>query len=51
MIKRLILASLLTAAWPSVPAFGQDALVPVAAGQEDGKIVLTMPRQDAEGIA
>jgi hypothetical protein len=51
MIKRIVLASLLTAAWPSVPAFGQDALVPVAAGQQDGKIVLTMPQQDADGIA
>lgn len=51
MIKRVILASLLTVAWPAVPAFSQDALVPVAAGQQDGKILLTLPRQDAEGIA
>ncbi len=51
MIKRVILASLLTVAWPAVPAYCQDALVPVAAGQQDGKILLTLPRQDADGIA
>ncbi|MFN3618834.1 zinc-dependent metalloprotease [Sphingorhabdus sp.] len=51
MIKRVILASLLTAVGPALPAYGQSTLVPVTAGQEDGKIILTMPRQNADGIA
>lgn len=51
MIKHIMLACLLTTALPIVPALGQEALVPVAAGQEDGKIVLTLPRQNADGIA
>lgn len=51
MIKRVIFASLLIVACPAVPAFCQDALVPVAAGQQDGKILLTLPRQDADGIS
>ena len=51
MIKRVIVSGLLMAAWPIVPAIGQDALVPVAASQEDGKIILTMPRQGPDGIA
>ena len=51
MLKHIIAAGLISAAWPILPACAQDALVPVSAGKEDGKIILTMPRQDADGIA
>lgn len=51
MIKRVIVSSLLVAAWSAGPAYSQSALVPVAAGLEDGKIILTLPRQDSDGIA
>lgn len=51
MISRIVLTSLLLAAGPCMPAIGQNALVPVTANESDGKIVLTLPRQDKDGIA
>jgi len=51
MIRRTILASLLMAAAIPTHAAAQDSLLPVIAGQEDGTIMLTLPRPDAEGIA
>ena len=51
MIKRVIFGCLLTAALPVTPVYSQQALLPVTAAQEDGKIILTLPRQDDEGVA
>ena len=51
MVNRAFLAGLLASGCIAAPLHAQDALVPVAAGKEDGKIVLTMPRPGADGIA
>jgi hypothetical protein len=51
MIKRVIFGCLLTAALPVTPVYSQQALLPVTAAQEDGKVILTLPRQDDEGVA
>jgi hypothetical protein len=52
MIKQVILAALLSSAGlAAVPARAETALIPVSAGREDGKIVLTMPAPGPDGIA
>ena len=52
MIKQVILAALLASSGlASAPAWAEASLIPVAAGKEDGKIVLTLPAPGADGIS
>jgi len=51
MIRQTILAALLASACIAAPLHAEEMLVPVAAGKEDGKIVLTMPKPGRDRIA
>lgn len=51
MIKRVIVAGLVANMCVGTPLHAEDALLPVAASMENGKIVVTVPRPDANGIA
>ena len=52
-MRHLMFAAALSLSSALVPAtaYSQDTLLPVAAGEQDGKIVLTLPRPGADGIA
>lgn len=52
-MRHLMFAAALGLSSALVPAtaYAQDALLPVAAGEQDGKIMLTLPKPDTGGIA
>ena len=51
MTIRLIIVGLVTTLSVATPLHADDKLLPVVAGKEDGKIVLTVPLPNADGIA
>ncbi|UIP05833.1 zinc-dependent metalloprotease [Erythrobacter sp. SDW2] len=52
-MRHLMIAAALSLSSALVPvvAYAQDTLLPVVAGEQDGKIMLTLPKPGADGIA
>ena len=51
MVRRILIAGLTATLSIATPVHAEDKLLPVVAAKEDGKIVLTVPQPNAEGIA